>query len=354
MSTSSILHIGKPPAEFDGWEETTLFVHNFKELSYHNEAIISSSFRCFGHLWQLKVFPGGDEDIDVDDGDDPPIVVHLINLSPSEVVIDWKISLLKNIVGWYCLAKETEDLMGDPLDMRCGERNECGMRRAEDSITRSQVLRQFLDGGSLVVKVSIRLSDAKSYGNAIRSQYSSAYSNIGAYLDEETADIAFDVKGVSFVAHKVIIKTHAKDLYVMCESANKSNPMLINDVDPEIFRIMLRSLYGGFIVPEEWEKHSPAILQAAAKYGFLLKDEAEVWCAATFKFTVENVVDEFLKADGSNYAVVREAAKKFMAQHGEEILASDSFERLHESLPLMREVMSAVIENSKKRKSMDE
>lgn len=251
MSTSSILHIGKPPPEFDGWEETTLFVHNFEELPYDNEAITSSSFRCFGHLWQLKVFPGGDEDIGVDDeNDDPPIVVHLINLSPSEVVIDWKISLLKNIVGWYCLGEETaEDLMGDPLDIRVGKGNDCGVRRVEDSITRSHVLRQFLHGGSLGVKVSIRLSDAKSYGNAIRSQYSSAYSNIGAYLDEETADIAFDVKGVSFVAHKVIIKTHAKDLYVMCESANKSSPMLINDVDPEIFRIMLRSLYGGFIVP---------------------------------------------------------------------------------------------------------
>ena len=354
MPTSSILHVGKPSAQFDGLEEITVFVHNFKELPSQcddDNFVVSPQFRCFGHLWKLKVFPGGDED----DGDNGRIVIHIINFSRSEVVIDWKISLLKNMGGWCSLGGEIEDPFGDPYDLRIGN-NEIDVRRVEDvNISRSKVLKEFLRDGSLVVKVSIRLSNVKSYGNAIRSQYSQAYDNMGAYLDEETADIAFNVKGVTFVAHKVIIKTHAKDLYIMCESASKSSPMMINDVDPEIFPIMLRSLYGGFILPEEWQKHSKAILQSAAKYGFnKLKSEAEVWFAATFKFTVENAVDEFLKADGSNCAVVREAAKKFMAQHGEEILASDSFERLHESLPLMREVMSAVIQNSKKRKYMDE
>jgi len=296
------------------------------------------------------VFPGGDED----DGDDGKIAVHIINLSPSEVVIDYSISLLKNMGGWCSLGGETEDPLGHDLDLKIGKGKEYGVRRVDD-VQRSEVLKEFLQDGSLVIKVSMRLSNVKSYGNAIRSQYSPAYDNMGAYLDEETADIAFNVKGVTSVAHKVIIKTHAKDLYVMCESASKSSPMMISDVDPEIFPIMLRSLYGGFILPEEWQKHSKAILQAAAKYGFnKLKSEAEVWFAATFKFTVENAVDEFLKADGSNCAVLREAAKKFMAQHGEAILASDSFVRLHESLPLVREVMSAVIENSKKRKYMDE
>lgn len=65
---------------------------------------------------------------------------------------------------------------------------------------------------------------------------------------------------------------------------------------------------------------------------------------------VDNAVDEFMKADGSNYPFIKDAAKKFILEHGKEIVASESFARLNESLPLMREVLAASFENSNKRK----
>ena len=53
------------------------------------------------------------------------------------------------------------------------------------------------------------------------------------------------------VAHKSIIKAHAKDFYIMCKASSLESPMPIDDVSPEVFELMLRSLYGGVILPAE-------------------------------------------------------------------------------------------------------
>jgi aconitase A len=55
--------------------------------------------------------------------------------------------------------------------------------------------------------------------------------------------------------------------------------------------------------------------------------------------------------------MVREAAKKFMLENGKEVVASESFDRLHESKSLVREIMTAAFESSsdsEKRRREDE
>jgi hypothetical protein len=191
----------------------------------------------------------------------------------------------------------------------------------------------------------MRLS-AKEYPTCILKQPCSI-DNTEVYLDDETSDVAFHVKGKVFVAHKGILKAQAREFYEMCEDNDKENLMVISDVDEDIFRIMLYSLYGGGLRPDDLQEHSASILKASSKYGFTkLKEEAEIWHAKSIKFTVDNAVDEFMKADGSNYPIIKDAAKKFILKHGKEIVASESFARLHESLPLMREVLAASFENN--------
>jgi hypothetical protein len=112
-------------------------------------------------------------------------------------------------------------------------------------------------------------------------------------------------------------------------------------------------LYGGYVLPE----HSDAILKAAAKWGFdKLKSEAEIWYSKSLKLTVGNVIDEFLKADGNGYDMVREAAKKFMLENGKEMIESESFDKLYESKSLVKEIMKAAFDSSesKKRRREDE
>jgi hypothetical protein len=175
--------------------------------------------------------------------------------------------------------------------------------------------------------------------------------NTKLFCDDETSDVAFNVKGEMIVAHKGILKAQAREFYEICEENDKENPMVISDVDEGVFRIMLYSLYGGGLCPQDVQEHSVSILKASGKYGFTkLKDEVEVWHAKSIKFTVDNAVDEFMKADGSNYPIVKDAAKKFILEHGEEIVESESFVGLNESLPFMREVLAAAFKNGNKRK----
>eukprot|EP00956_Cyclotella_meneghiniana_P038911 scaffold162054_cov24-Cyclotella_meneghiniana.AAC.2 len=304
--------------------------------------LLSPGFKCFGHTWRLNVYPAGDDD----DAEDGWVSAFLSNCSDEDITLDWRLKLL-TATG------------NDSLEFRKGDNNKVfkggisfwgGDLIERSTLVENESLTKYLDNGALKIKVQLRLSKG-SYHNRIRQHLPDCdYTDIFRD-DEETADVAFDLKGEIMTAHKCIIKSKANDFYVMCEGYSKTSPMPITDVDEDIFQIMLASLYGGEVYPEEWQKHSEAILKAAGKYGFsTLKSEAEVWCAKSFKFNVDNVINKFMEADGNGYALVKAAAKKFIMEHGEEVVASESFNNLCESKELMREVMAASFENSKKRK----
>eukprot|EP00956_Cyclotella_meneghiniana_P024574 scaffold49508_cov47-Cyclotella_meneghiniana.AAC.7 len=344
------LHIGTPPPEF--MESKLIYVHDYLKLSHirsNANFVTSPRFWCFGHEWELRVYPGGDEE---SDGSDTRGSIHLRHCSCGEIEIEWSVMLMQD-GGERFISVDSADA---PLNMifdgpdhsqRFGyitDREEI----VEDPATHLEC------ESSLGIKVWMMQSSRKR--NCVVPQCQPAYDNMEVFLDDETSDIAFQVKGRNVVAHKSIIKAHAKDFFVMCEGSTVESPMLINDVNPDVFEMMLHSLYGGFIPPNEWQRNSESILDAACKYGFnRLKSEAEVWYLKYVEFTVDNVIDVFLKADGNNCAILREAAKEHMAENGAEVVASESFVKLHESLPLMREVMTAALDKkveSNKRKRL--
>lgn len=335
------LHIGMPPPKFDGEETKTIYVHNFLDLSaarsYAN-FVESPSFYCFGHEWKVEVFPGGRERFFA-----PGWVGAILrNCSSRNISIDWVAAIKKDDSGWEERTPKMQEF--GPCEGRG-----CHVIRRSKLLERSS---RYLQNGSLAIRIGMRISS--KYSNRVPPQ-SLNRNNMKIFLDEETADIAFNLKGELIHAHKSIIKAQAEDLYVMCDENTDTRPLLINDVDPGVFKVMLRSLYGGFILPEEWVDHSEAFLFAAGKYGFsTVRSEAEVWYSKSIKFTVDNAVDEFLKADGNSCNVVRDAAKKFIVEHAKEIVESESFARLHESLPLMKEVVSAVADSGTKRKRNDD
>ena len=68
-----------------------------------------------------------------------------------------------------------------------------------------------------------------------------------------------------------------------------SNPMPIEDVEPEAFQLTIRYVYGDVIPPGTWQeeskyildpsKRSQLIMHSAGKYGFsAFKSKTEVWC----------------------------------------------------------------------------
>jgi hypothetical protein len=318
-----------------------------------DDYVKSPPFYCFGHEWVLAILPGGETSTK-----DGIVSVCLLNTSDEGVTLDWSLTLMKNDGSESATfrVKGDEDIFDgfrDDGESDCWR--EYNFKRSILQRTPRGKTSMYLDNGSLVIKVKMRLS-AGSYVNGITPQQTIG-DNMEIFLDDETSDVAFNVKGEVLVAHKGIIKAQAKSLYEMCEASSEAEPMPINDVEPCVFRIMLASLYGGYVLPEQWKKHSDAILKAAAKWGFdKLKSEAEIWYSKSLKLTVGNVIDEFLKADGNGHDMVREAAKKFMIEHGKEMIESESFDKLYESKSLVKEIMKAAFDSSesKKRRREDE
>ena len=172
------------------------------------------------------------------------------------------------------------------------------------------------------------------------------------YQDEDTADVAFTIKSDVFHAHKAILKARVPELAELAEPYDKDNSIPIKDVEPDIFDTMLKNVYGKEISENYWEEHARQILDASEKYGFTqLKSEAEAWHVKNIKqnFTVDNVVDELLYADGKNCPLLKKASMEFIVEHGEEVIESESYEKLDESPELRKEVMKAAF-SSKKRK----
>ena len=169
----------------------------------------------------------------------------------------------------------------------------------------------------------------------------------------EQKPIAFKVKGNTIYAHKSILKAQASEFLELVQPFNKVTHMPIDDVDADIFKVMLKYVYGQNILTNEWREHSKVILEASGKYGFThLKIEAEDWLVKNSELTVDNAIAELLYADGIHCILLKKIVMEFM-ENGEAIMDSPTYENLSQSPKLMKEVMTAFAKSlkaSKKRK----
>lgn len=170
------------------------------------------------------------------------------------------------------------------------------------------------------------------------------------FLNNEDADVSFKVKKNVFYAHKSVLKVAAPEFHELAEQFDKKTRMPIQEVEPEIFKLMLKYMYGQNISPHEWKENSKPILEASGKYGFTdLRLAAEAWYLKNLKLTKDNAVDELLYADGTNCLVLKKAVLDFIVDNGESVLGSSSFSMLYESQELTKEVMMELAKSSRKR-----
>ena len=56
----SVIHVGHPPKEWEGWESHLVHFHNFGSLPPgKNKGVYSPKFISFGHKWRVKMYLGG-------------------------------------------------------------------------------------------------------------------------------------------------------------------------------------------------------------------------------------------------------------------------------------------------------
>jgi hypothetical protein len=120
-----------------------------------------------------------------------------------------------------------------------------------------------------------------------------------------------------FPAHRVIVANSSSILADLCESQDDgTTPIQINDVTPDVFRLMLSYIYGGKVSENDMKSHAREIIDATDKYGVVsLKLESEANLVEGTTFTIENVMELLLYAESKNLALLKETAMDYIVDN---------------------------------------
>eukprot|EP00956_Cyclotella_meneghiniana_P037730 scaffold143533_cov22-Cyclotella_meneghiniana.AAC.1 len=245
------------------------------------------------------------------------ISVYLGTGMTSKIVVDVDINLKKKLWDNFKACSATKKEFAQPN----------GVGGWADYASPDKILdasKNVLNNGTLSFEVGMRPHKEYICCDAnVLSKSSIADDLYKPYLDKGSADVAFMVKGGVFYALKAILKVRVADLFVLAEPYDAKNPIPISNVEPKIFETMpmLKHVYGKKIRASYWKKHAKQVLDASGKYG------SETWNVKNIKqnFTVDNVVDELLYADGKNCPILKKAAMDFIVEHGREVIESESW-----------------------------
>ncbi|KAL9183082.1 hypothetical protein ACHAXT_004869 [Thalassiosira profunda] len=156
------------------------------------------------------------------------------------------------------------------------------------------------------------------------------------------ADVKFKLGRTVVPAHKVILLANAPILAEFC--GNKRTPVLIRDTSLEVFRIILRYVYGGDAPGEDVIlSKGKAIIESANRYEIVgLKMAVENSLVEQRAVNLENAADWLVFADANTCPLLKEHALAYVASRAKDVLAHESSANLKESPKLMEELVLAM------------
>ena len=167
---------------------------------------------------------------------------------------------------------------------------------------------------------------------------------------ESASDVTFEVSNgaeekvtTTFHAHRLILSTRCPTLALLVEDYDNGSLIAISDVDPNMFRLLLRFIYGGAVPSSEnLKKEARDIIRAADRFGCTgLKHAAEAKLAST-GIKTENTAEMILFADATSCALLKEAALDYFVANAEAVMATDEYEQLTQAPAIMKEIMAAL------------
>jgi hypothetical protein len=348
--TSTHTHMGSPPSDYkEEWTTHTIHVHGFGSLPAVRGVGIYSLL-LLGNQWRLRIYPGGH-----DDAAEGMVTLDLWNKSNKAIEIDLVFSVNDGIGKQVVYEQSDRPQHFAPVGT-------VGSARGCTFAKRSKLLRSLING-ALVIEVHMKLATPTiSVPPPFIPENPVAKMIQGLFLDEKSSDIIFEVaegKGknsamkvtktapVTFAAHRLIIENCSSMFADLCESHDDSTtPIQINDVTPDIFRHLLKYIYGGKLSDDDMKPHAKEIIDAADKYGVVnLKLQAEACFVKGTTFTIENVMEHLLYAESKNCALLKEAAMDYIVVNKAEVIEKLSFANAPGTL--MRDLLVATARGEK-------
>lgn len=306
---------------------------------------MSPSFSCNGEQWGLAISHKGG-------APEEYVSVYLYHFSEGSASATFDIGVLdKN--GGVLKSERMTHFFND----RCDNQGWGNFIRRSVIFDPSEAVLD--DNGTLNVRVLMKeeLKPAFVPPNPFTSLMMSIF------LDESSSDVCFEVSAPVkeeegdvvaasddlFHAHRLVLDTCAPMLSALCGSSDDGEMAVatITDVKPEIFHHLLSYVYGGSVPKDDLRAHAKDIIDAADKFSIVnLKLEAERAYVDSTEITIDNVMDKLLYADAMNCFLLKELAVDFLADNGEEVLDSASFNNLPGHV--VKDVLVAITRKKKK------
>jgi hypothetical protein len=352
---SAHTHVGTaPPGYQNEWVTHTVHYHGFPNLSSERDEFVDSpEFEELGNLWRLRLYPGGCRG-----AAEGKVFLYLWNMSDKAIEMDYDFSVNGN-GKQVAYERSSRPHYFAPVGTVSPEGT--GLNGWGFSFVKRSKLLSSLFNGTLVIEVHMRLAKpTKSVPPPFIPENPSSCKTIaGVFLDDKYSDIMFEVGGDQrkdnamkvakiarerFPAHRLIVANCSSILANLCASHNDdtTTPIQINDVTPDIFRLLLSYIYGVKISDDDMKSHARDIIDAADKYGVVnLKLVAEASLVEDTIFTIENVMELLLYAESKNLALLKEAAMDYIVENKNEVQEKLSFA---DTVPgnLMRDLLAAM------------
>ncbi|EJK45265.1 hypothetical protein THAOC_36123 [Thalassiosira oceanica] len=355
------VQVGAPPGRLSGWMIAPVHFNGFAGLPTTKDlAVHSPEFSCFGHQWEVAMYPGGGGG--VVDSEDGFVALWLVNKSAEAIGVHYKL-VSKHPAGGQDIWGGSTSTMRQFSNMYSG--NACF---GHPNFARRSTLMNYLVDGTLIVEVHLRTNKPGQQSAPFVPENPFLRNAMLDFGDEETADVKLEVGAVqrsgrrkrgrtsttTFHAHHFVLRRNAPALADMCTPGADSAPTTISNVRPEIFKHVLYYCYGGKIDEEDLQSNASEILEAADRFDIVnLKLEAEACYVETVELTVDDIIETITYADSKNLALLKEHCMDFLGRADKaEVAEKVSFDDMPSRL--MTDLMVAMARSERKSSRGDE
>ena len=341
-----VSHIGGREQVKSGWKTIRAVFHNFAGMPQEpGRYAKSDAMDCHGFPWEVRLYPRG--------FGAKLAAANGVNSSAEHVSIfvmnrsgrDLKVEMVFRVPSANFTRIHKMNLL-----------KKDGGTGWPKYVHRSTFLDQnkgFLIDGNLVVEVDIQAMIDKSPTWSPTNTLSLDMLKLLTKHSDDF-DVTFQVGGDNakeFHAHRTILKVRAPVLAdIIADYPDSSTDIPIKDVVPDIFRMLLRFIYGGELPSDEvLSDQARPIIHAADKYGCTgLKLAAEAKMAAA-GISTDDAAELILFADATNCAMLKEAAMEYFVANAEDVMASEGYKQVAESPAILGEMVGALAAGNKKR-----
>ena len=168
---------------------------------------------------------------------------------------------------------------------------------------------------------------------------------------EENSDVVFQVGDRTFHCLSGLLHVRAPELYSLVSEYDERTPIPIMGVCPDIFQLLILTVYGGEI-PEDkkgLEVLKP-LISAADRFGCTnSKLLAEEDLVSSSSIGIDNVAELLLFADSANCALLKETATAFFLSNAKDVRNTEGYAKLRESPHVLEELLFKAAEANDKR-----